>query len=196
MKNDFLRKRWLLAAIGLSLLCDAAVWAHTPPVPLETTKQVGATAIVYKGPQVDIALSYRYAKNNPSGNWLMLDTAMTASTPIEIARSAIAVRTPDGKVVPLASQPEFGKAYATLAASIMGANAFREPLGYLVPHRVRPMELFSEPGRRLAFDSVWLDEWHSTYGRLYFQLPGGITKGDYELLITLPDSRVTIPFTI
>jgi len=58
------------------------------------------------------------------------------------------------------------------------------------------MDLFSEPGRRLAFDSVWLDEWHSTSGRLYFDLPGGITKGDYALLITLPDSRVTIPFTI
>ena len=196
MKNDFLRNRWLLAAIGLSLLCDAAAWAHTPPVLLETMKQVGATAIVYKGPQVDVALSYRYAKNNPSGNWLMLDTAMTASTPIEIARSAIAVRTPDGRVVPLASQPEFGKAYARLAASIMGANAFREPLGYLVPHRVRPMELFSEPGRRLAFDSVWLDEWHSTYGRLYFDLPGGVVKGDYALLIQLPQSQVTIPFTI
>jgi hypothetical protein len=58
------------------------------------------------------------------------------------------------------------------------------------------VDLFSEPGRRLAFDSVWLGKWHSTFGRLYLQLPGGITKPDYELLITLPDSRVTIPFTI
>jgi len=58
------------------------------------------------------------------------------------------------------------------------------------------MELLSEPGRRLAFDSVWLDEWHSTCGRLSFDLPGGVVKGGYTLLITLPESQVTIPFTI
>lgn len=196
MKTNLLRHSGLLGVIALSLLCEGAIWAHTTPVPLEQTKQVGATAIVYKGPQVDVALSYRFAKNNPTGTWLMLDTAMTGAAPIEIKRTAISVRTPDGQVVPLASQPEFGKAYAGLAASIMRANAFREPLGYLVPHRARRMALFSEPGRHLVFESVWLDEWHNTYGRLYFQLPGGVQKGSYALLITLAESQVTIPFTI
>ena len=190
------RYRWLLAAIALSVLCDAAAWAHTPPVPLETTRQVGATAIVYKGPQVDVALSYRYAKANPTGTWLMLDAAMTSAVPIEIARGAISVRTPDGTVVPLATQPEFGKAYASLAGSIERANVAREPLGYLVPHRARRMELFSEPGRRVVFDSVWLDQWATAYGRLYFELPGGVRQGAYALLISLPQSTVRIPFTI
>ena len=195
--TEFLRRtRWLLAALGLSLLCDAAAWAHTPAVPLETRKQVGATAIVYQGPQVDVALSYRYAKHNPSGTWLMLDTAMTAAAPIEIARAAIAVRTPDGAVAPLATQPQFGTAFPSLVSAIARADVAREPLGYLVPHKANLMNLFAEPGRRVVFDSVWLDQWHSTYGRLYFQLPGGVRKGDYALLITMPESRVTIPFTI
>ena len=197
MKDRILRQSWLLAALGLSLLCDASVWAHTTPTALETTKQVGATAIVYKGPQVDLALSYRFAKQNANGNWLMLDTVMTAAAvPLEIPRAAISVRTPSGEVVPLASQQSFGKAYPELASSIMRANAFREPMGYLLPHRARRMALFSEPGRHLSFQSVWLDDWHNTYGRLYFELPGGVQKGDYALLITLPESHVSIPFTI
>ena len=196
MLDVLVRDRRLLAAIGVSVLCDAAAWAHTPAVPLETREQVGATAIVYKGPQVDVALSYRYAKDNPSGAWLMLDAAMTAAAPIEVTRSAISVRTPDGTVVPLATQLEFGKAYPSLVGSIKRADVAREPLGYLLPHRARRMELFSEPGRSVVFDSVWLDQWASTYGRLYFQLPGGVVKGAYVLLITLSDSRVEIPFTI
>ena len=196
MKTDLLRCSGLLGVITLSLVCDASVWAHTPPIPLETIKPVGATAVVYKGPQADVALSYRFAKSNPAGNWLMLDTVMTGVAPIEIPRTAISVRTPDGRVMPLASQQEFGKAYPELAASIMRANAFREPMGYLIPRRVRRMEYFSEPGRHLVFASVWLDEWHNTYGRLYFQLPGGVHKGSYALLIALPESQVTIPFTI
>ncbi|MBZ5589832.1 MAG: hypothetical protein LAO05_14855 [Acidobacteriia bacterium] len=197
MKTYLLRHSWLVGAITLSLLSDAAVWAHTTPIPLETTKQVGATAIVYKGPQLDLALSYRFAKQNPTGNWLMLDTVMTAAAaPLEVPRASISVRTPNGDVVPLATQQAFGKAYAGLAASIARANAFREPMGYLLPQRPRRMDYFSEPARRLAFPSIWLDEWHNTYGRLYFELPGGVQKGDYELLISLPESHVTIPFAI
>ena len=152
MKTNPLRHLWLLSALALSLYCDAAVWAHTTPVPLETTRQVGATAIVYKGPQVELVLSYRFAKQNPTGNWLMLDTVMTAATaPLELPRTAISVRTPNGDVVPLATQQSFGKAYPELAASIARANAFLEPMGYLLPHRPRRMDYFSEPGRHLAF---------------------------------------------
>jgi hypothetical protein len=197
MKTNPLRHLWLLSALALSLYCDAAVWAHTTPVPLETTRQVGATAIVYKGPQVELVLSYRFAKQNPTGNWLMLDTVLTAATaPLELPRTAISVRTPNGDVVPLATQQSFGKAYPELAASIARANAFLEPMGYLLPHRPRRMDYFSEPGRHLAFASVWLDEWHNTYGRLYFQLPEGVQKGNYELLVNLPQSQVTISFAI
>jgi hypothetical protein len=187
----------LLGAIALSLLSDAAVWAHSTPLPPETIKQVGATAIVYKGPQVDVVVSYRFAAQNPTGTWLMLDTLMTAATEaVELPRTSIWVRTPTGKVVPLATQRAFGEAYSELAASIARANVFREPLGYLPPLRVRPLEYFSEPGRHLSFESVWLDEWHNTYGRLYFQLPENIQRGKYELLINLSQSQVRIPFAI
>ncbi len=197
MRKLLLRIGWPLAAVALSLVCDASVWARTTGAPDETLKHVGATAVVYKGSQLELALSYRFAKNNPEGDWLLLDTVMTAAkAPVEIPRSAISVRIPDGRVVPLASQEEFGKAYPKLASSVMRANVFREPMGYLIPHRPRRMDFFSEPGRHLAFQSVWLDDWHNSYGRLYFELPGGLHKGEYELLITLPDGQVTVPFTI
>lgn len=183
------------AMAGLSLLCGTAVWATMPEAP--ELKQVGATAIVYKGPQVDVALSYRFAKLNPTGRWLLLDTAMTAAAKtIEVPRTAIALRTPDGAVVPLATQQEFGNDYPQLAAMIARANTTREPLNYFIPQRYHRIGYFAERGRGLAFPSVWLDQRHNAFGRLFFQLPNGIQKGTYELLINLPQGQVAIPFTI
>ncbi len=183
------------AVAGLSLLCDAAVWATTAGAP--ELKQVGATVIVYKGPQVDVALSYRFAKLNPTGRWLLLDAGMTAAADtIEVPRTAIALRTPDGAVVPLATQEEFGKDYPQLAAMIARANTTREPLNYFIPHRYHRIGYFAERGHGLSFPSVWLDQRHNSFGRLFFQLPDGVRKGNYELLINLPKSQVAIPFTI
>ncbi len=195
MNTNFRNRTGLLVAAGVAVLFGAVASAGTRPHSELT--QVGATAIVYRGPQVDLALSYRFAKLNPTGDWLLLDTSMAAaSEPIEVPRIAFAVRTPTGEVVPLASQKSLGNDYGHLASAIARANVTREPLGYLIPRRVRSLGLFAEYGPGLAFPSVWLDSWHNTYGRLFFRLPDGVQKGNYELLINLPESKVVIPFTI
>jgi hypothetical protein len=184
-----------VAVAALGALFGTAAWADTTPVAQLT--QVGATAIVYKGPQIEVVVSDRFARYNPEGNWLMLDTAMTAtSEPIGIPRSAIAVRTPSGDVVPLATQQEFEQDYPQLVSSIMRANVSREPLGYLIPQRYRPLRLFAPHGIGITWDSAWLDQFHNSYGRLYFHLPSSIHKGEYELLIHLPKHEVVIPFTV
>lgn len=195
MNKSLLRHAGLVAAAVVFLLCGVVSWADANPT--SEVKQVGATAILYRGPQVQVAVSYRSPKLNPGGSWLMLDAAMTATKgPIEIPRSAISVRVPDGQVVPLASHEAYGKGYSDVAAKIMRDNAIGEPLGYLIPHRYRRLDYFPRRGVGLAWPSVWLDEWHNNYGRLFFQLPGGVQKGNYELLIHLPESQVVIPFTI
>jgi hypothetical protein len=161
------------------------------------SRQVGATSVVYRGPVISVALSYKFTRLHPQGNWLFLDTVMTASgAPFDLLRTAIAVRTPSGDVVPLASQQQFVTAYPELGASIQEANAMLEPLAYLPPHPARSLGLFSEDGRNLAWPSVGLDQWHLDLGRLYFQIPGGIQRGKYELLFALSDGEVAIPFTI
>ena len=181
-----------VAAAGLFFAAVAA--ANTTAT--ADLRQVGATAIVYKGPQVDVAVSYRFAKSNPSGNWLLLDTAMTANAPVALPRTAISVRTPGGEIVALASPEAFNNGYRELNATIARANVAREPMGYLIPRRYRRLEFFPEHRLGLMFPVAWLDEWHTTYGRLFFQLPDGLQKGNYELLFNLKEGQVTIPFTI
>jgi len=189
-----LRSRAVVAFTTIGLAIGGTALAHGIAAP--EVRQVGATAIVYKGPRLDMVLSYRFAENNPSAKWLMLDTAMTAYAPIDIPRTAISVRTPSGVVVPLATQREFATGYSETAWDVTVDRAFMEPMGYLPPHRVRPLRFFAERGVGLAFDVAYLDAFHNSFGRLFFELPGRVQKGRYELLINLPGNPVTIPFTI
>ncbi len=194
MNTNLLRRTGMAVAAFGVLFGTVAVAA---PVPATQLTQVGATAIVYKGPQINVVVSDRFARYNPEGRWLLLDTAMTATRdPVEIPRGAIAVRTPDGTVVPLATQAEFEMHYPQLASMLMRARVAGEPLGYLIPARYRSLGLFAPRGIGIVWDSAWLDQFHNSYGRLSFNLPNGVHKGQYELLIHLPNDDVVIPFTV
>lgn len=195
MNKTLLRRAGVVGTAAAALLAANAAMADVQLG--QELKQVGATAIVYKGPQVDVVLSYRFAKLNPEGGWLLLDTAMTAAKgPVEVPRTAFSVRTPSGAIVQLATQQAVAEDYAKLASPIARADVTREPMGYLIPQRPRRLRYFAERRPGLVFSSEWLDEWHNSFGRLFFQIPGGVHKGAYELLINLPDGPVSIPFTI
>lgn len=179
----------------VSLTFAGSLFANTPPV--DEVTQAGSTAVVYQGPQLDVAVSYRFPRLNPEGKWLLLDTTMAATKgPLLIPRSAIFLRTPEGEVVPLASSSQYFKAYPQLAWSITKDNAIREPLGLPVARRYRPLRYFPQRGFGLTFDAAWVDYWHNSYGRLFFELPGGVHRGRYALLINLDDSKVVVPFTL
>ena len=181
-----------VAALGA--LFAAVARAQTSPLP---ATDAGATTAVYRGSRIQVAVSDLYARYHPEGQWLLLDTEWgAAGGPISIPRSAIAVRTPSGEVVPLATQQEFEDGYPQLASPIRQADFTRENLGYFLPERFRPLNLFRVHGVGWVWPSVVLDPFHNCYGRLFFHLPNGVQKGRYELLIHLPKSEVVIPFTV
>ena len=76
------------------------------------------------------------------------------------------------------------------------ANVASQPINYLVPQRPRRLRYFARPGYRLAFSRQWLNPEWNYFGRLYFEVPGGVQHGGYALLIRLPKETVRIPFTL
>ncbi len=189
-------RRWTVALVAVvALLPGSALRAEARSV--DRVEQAGRTAVVYSGPQLQIAVSYKFFELNPEGNWLLLDATMAATRgPLVIPRSALALRTPDGRVVPLASPHQYFEAYPRLAWSITKDNATREPLGLLIARGYRPLRYFPQRGFGLAFDAEWVDHWHNNYGRLFFEVPGGVHRGTYALLINLPERQVVVPFTL
>jgi hypothetical protein len=184
-----------LGALALLTLtaCSTATPTATPGV-----ERLGATVLRYSGPEVDAVLSYRYASLNPGEEWLFLDVAITGKTrtSVEIKRDNISLLTPTGDVVPLASQEEFGQAYAQLAAALARADVAAEPLDYFPSRTSKALSFLVIPGTGLALDSVWVNDLEVATGRLYFDLPAGVQAGHYELRIDLQESKVRIPFRL
>lgn len=195
MNTNLVSRTSIAAFATLSLLSATAALAHATPVP--QLRQVGATAVVYRGADIEVALSYRFAKVNTGGKWLLLDVGMTAAgAPVEITRDAISLRTPSGRVFALASEKAFLDGYPELAPTIARARVAAEPLSYFKPQRAARLQYFARPGRGFVYPSVWLDVWHNTFGNLYFRIPDGVQHGRYELRIDRPENPVTIPFEI
>lgn len=193
MRMNFLRGTGAAVA-ALGALFGTAARAETPA---STATDAGSTIAVYQGPRIQVAVSDQYARYHPEGQWLMLDAEMSATGgPISIPRSGVAVRTPGGEVIPLATQQEFEKGYPELVSPIWQANVLKERLGYFLTEHPRPLHLFRLHGVGWVWPAVVLDPFHNCYGRLYFHLPSGVQKGRYELLIALPKTEVVIPFNV
>ncbi len=194
MRTELLRRAGIAVA-GLGALVGGSVWPHLALA--SEVEEAGATTTFYNGPGIQVAVSWKYARCHPEGRWLLLDTELGSfGGTIGIPRSDVAVKTPTGEVVPLATQAEFEKGYRELASAIKRDDFVMEHLDYLLKGTPRSLDLFRLHGVGWVWPKLWLDPFHNCYGRLYFQLPKGVQKGRYELLIHLPKQDVVIPFTV
>jgi len=180
-------------ALTTNLACSTATPTATPGV-----ERIGGTSLHYRGPELDVVLSYRFANSNPGEEWLFLDVGLTAETrnSVEVKRERIAIRTPNGEIIPLATQQEFGVAYSKLAAVLARADIAGEPLDYYPSRRPKGLDLLVPPGSGLALESVWVNDQDVAIGRLYFDIPMGVQPGPYELQIDLEETKVRIPFRL
>jgi hypothetical protein len=176
-----------------TLACSTAVPTETPGV-----ARVGATVLRYSGPEVEAVLSYRFAAASIGDEWLLLEVALTGAThdSVEVKREGIRLRAPSGEDIPLAAQDEFAAAYGDLAPLLARADVAAEPLDYWIGRQEQPLEFFSNPGENLVFPSFWVSDRLVYTGRLFFDLPGGIQAGHYELRVKLPESEIKIPFQL
>ena len=180
-------------ALATTIACSTATPTGTPGV-----DSIGKTMLRYRGPELDVIISYGFANANPGDEWLFIDTSITGNTgtSVEIKRKKIAIRTPKDEIIPLASQEDFGAAYPTLAASLARANIASQPMA-TYPGRVEePLDLLVPPGSGIVQESVWVNQRTVAVGRLYFEIPTGVQAGPYELRIDLEESKIRIPFRL
>jgi len=185
--------RWLaVAAVAVAAGCSTAVPTETPGV-----ERLGATVLRYTGPEIEAVVSYRYPALHPAEDWLFLDVALTAvREPVEIDRTRVWVRTPAGDEVGLATQEAFRAAHGDLVPKLARADVAGEPLGYFVGREEKRLEFFATPFEGLVYDSFWVSNREVYVGRLYFEIPGGVQPGRWELRLALQESELRIPFRL
>src|SRR4030042_6856166 len=88
----------LALALTTNLACSTA-----PPTATPGVERIGGTILHYRGPELDVVLSYRFANSNPGEDWLFLDVGITAETRDsgEGKRGRSAVRPPPGATPPV-----------------------------------------------------------------------------------------------
>lgn len=182
-------------AMVLSVMPAAAGEAGTPA----KVTQPGTYVTKARTDNMVAVVGYRLAATSPRDDWLIVELALSAhgGKTATIRREDVWVIAPDGTRVPLAGQKEFGAAYNDLRSYLRRMVVTRDPLGYFPPlRRSCDIQFFAEPGRKVVFDQVQVDQWRVCDGILAFKLPGGFTPGRWTLVIRQPQGEIHMPMDL
>jgi hypothetical protein len=178
---------------------QAQVKAPVPTVP-EVFTLLGQFVRVAYNNEGYVTLAYRTANAALGQEWMLLDIGITVREKVPnytLKRGDLRLKTPDGTVLPLATQEQYSK--ASLRGLENMANHDSDTVNYFPAgvSRPRPLAFFTNAQKSsLAYDQVELDDQSACMGRIYFHVPGGIKTGQHWLLVTFAGSEVQVPFRI
>jgi hypothetical protein len=178
------------------------VKAPVPTVPQIFTLMGQFVRVAYNN-QGYVTLGYRVAQQSIGEEWLMLEVGLTVLPPAgsyTLKREHFKLKTPDGALIDLATQKQYGEA-GYLPAIDMKAKVVRDSINYFPIDADRPCALsffanISRGTRQLSRDDVELSSDRGCVGRLFFKVPGGIKVGQHWLIVTFGESEVQVPFRI
>jgi hypothetical protein len=172
------------------------------PVPQAMSLQGEFVRVAYNN-EGFVTLGYRVANGSVGDEWMMLDVGITVRAGVksyDLKREALSLKTPDGKMIPLATQKEYASA-GYLPALNKKAQVTRDNLNYfpVEVNKACALLFFSDLGKPKAppaFDQVDLTDNRACLGRLFFKVPGGIQAGQHWLVTKFAASEVHVPFRI
>ena len=195
-----------IAAIALALGSVPLIAQEpkpTPPTPTvpEIFTLMGQFVRVAYNNQGFVTLGYRMTQESIGEEWAMLEVGLTMRRPaknVTLKRGDLSIKTPDGTVIPLATQKEYAEA-GYLRAHNMRSRVVRDSINYFPVEATRgcAIQFFANlggPGPQLAYDQVELSTDRGCLGRLYFHVPGGIKVGQHWLNVNFGESVVEVPF--
>jgi len=194
----------LVGVVTPAVIAQEEIKAPESAVPQLFTLKGQFTRIAYNN-EGWVTLGYRVANDSQGNDWMLLEAGVTVRKPTPnqtLTRGSFSVKMPDGSMVPLASQEEYGKA-GYLRALNNRANTVRDSINYFPTGANQPcaMLFFSDPASRpgtLSFDQFEVSWQRACLGRLFFKLPEGqtIEPGQYWLSVNFAGSTVEAPFRI
>ncbi len=191
----------LVIGLGTTIVTAQDVKPPQPVVPEVFTLTGQFVRMAYNN-EGFATLGYRVANESVGQKWMLLDLGLTLRKGVKnqkLERGAISVQLPDGSTIQLASQEEFTK--ANLRALDARANMVTDSINYFpssvtLPCRIGFFTDVGQPARGLAYDQVDLNPQKACVGRVYFNIPDGITTGQYYLNLKFADSALQVPFRI
>lgn len=187
----------LIVVFGVAagmVACSTGTPTDTPGV-----ERMGQYVLKQFGPELWTVLGYRFASSQTAEEWMILEVGFSSPNgqTATVKRENIFLRTPAGDTIKAPSQREFNEVYGSLRPVIAKADVDRDPLNYFPPSRIEcAVQFYVSPGGGVSFDEVTVNDKRGCYGRLYFNVPGGIQSGRWTLGIDLEESEIRIPFEL
>jgi len=146
-------------------------------------------------------LGYRLANMTVGEKWMLIEIGVTVRGGVHdytLKRDALSLETPDGKTIPLASMEDYRKG-DTRSLELREEHAQRDSINYFPPeaHQACRIGFFAQLDQRaMSWDQVELSSQRACLGRIFFQIPDGITYGQHWLNVKFEKSLVRVPFRI
>lgn len=193
---------WLLAASGHAQgQQPPTVQIPNPGVPQIMTLEGNFVRVAYNNEAYAI-IGYQVANRSVGEEWVMLDlgTTLMEKVPDQTwKRDALSLEIPDGKTIQMASIQDYRANEGKLQALQNRAKVQRDSINYFPPMASQACRIgfFADLSSRvMPYDQVELSDRRACLGRLYFQIPGGITYGQYFLNLKFEKSMIRVPFRV
>ena len=194
-------------AVSVLSFCTIAAGAQEPPkvkipepgVPQIMTMEGQYVRVAYNNEGYAI-LGYRAANLSLGEEWMLLEVGLALRDDVPdyvLKRDAVSLELPDGKTIPLASNKEY--VGANLSSLQTRAKVQRDSINYFPnnAHMACRIGFFAEIDQRaMPWGDVELSDGRACLGRLFFQVPGGITYGQHWLNLKFAKSTIRVPFRI
>lgn len=186
------------AAAALLLAAAGCSSARQPVVGPDGVRQIGASAVEYVGPDLVVTVGTLAARRGLGDDWLVLAVELaSAGGVVAVERSAISVRAPDGRRLPLVDQETYRDGYGRHRLLIERALGQLPEPPWSEPDQLPCDRWFlAGPFEGFAHDRVAVSPFRTCSGPLVFEVAGGVQPARWRLEIELEESDAVIPFTL
>ena len=188
---------------ALWLFCTAALAVAAPPLTAQedspAVKKLGKAVVEYRDKAIHVVVAYNYSQRNHDSRWLYLQTGLTTRHETKIRRDEIALRTPQGQSIPLATQRQVGDDTKRVEQLLQNARTVSHdvPSYFRQYYTIEDMQFFRLPFDRIVHDDFIVDRERLAVGPFFFEAPTGLwEKGTYSLVVRHKDGIAELPIQL
>ena len=193
------RQTFLSLAVCGALIALAAPRLAAQEEFSSANRQRGRAAVEYNDPDIHIVAAYYHSQRNHDSRWLLIEAGVSTSELGTIPRTAISLRTPNGREIPLATQRRVGEDTVRIEQLLQNAKVVSHNVAsyFTQRDRIESMSLFTLPFGPVVHDDFVVDAHRVAVGPLFFEAPTGAWEdGTYALVLRHAKGTAELPIRL
>ena len=134
-------------------------------------KKRGKAVVEYRDKAAHIVAAYYYSQDNHASRWIVIQAALSTSKETTIQRQEIALRTPQGREIPLATQTRIGEDVNKVEQLLQNAKVQAHDVAsyFKQQDRLEDMQLFRLPFGPVVHNEFIVDRERNATGPLLLE---------------------------